>query len=223
MTNKDILCEVTSNIVNDASAMMHSIKTVECKLRKTYERIAATEADIHLFINLKQSNLATNDIMNFIKKQTIHKRILTKPDLKLLQTAMKSKLSDALSFAKRQRQARDKLKKRLSRLYGDDKTSLRRVLDGLYKHYKDIKCSEMLVAKNKINHLREKEQFNVCMRQAPTETSEFLAGVNIFTSDQLNVKPEPPTKHFICDQSIKFTGQELKLLARGPKFMVRED
>ena len=95
-----------------------SNQTVECKLRKTYEKLARTEANIHLFISLKNLGLATNDIMSFLKKQTIHKRVHSKPDVKVLEAAMRSKLSDALVFAKRLRRWRDSLKKVLRGMGG---------------------------------------------------------------------------------------------------------
>ena len=89
---------------NDAPAKpVQNIQTVECQLRRTYERLAGTEANIYLFTTLKGLKLATNDVMNFVKKQTLHKRVLTKPDPKVLQAAMKSKLRDALAFAKKMR------------------------------------------------------------------------------------------------------------------------
>ena len=37
------------------------------------------------------------------------------------------------------------------------------------------------------------------------------------------MKPAQPCDPFICDPSIVFSPDELKILARGPKFMVRED
>ena len=48
-----------------------STKPVECQLRLTYEKLAATEANILLFKTLKSMNLATNDVMNFAMKQKI--------------------------------------------------------------------------------------------------------------------------------------------------------
>ena len=39
--------------VAQAEAVLNK-QTVECKLRKTYEKLAGTEANIHLFIKLKK-------------------------------------------------------------------------------------------------------------------------------------------------------------------------
>ena len=88
-------------------------KTVECQLEKMYCKIAATEANIELFATLLSLGLATNDVKNFVQKQTIHKRVSSKPDLKVQRLAMRSKLSDACAHAKRLRQERDALKKRV--------------------------------------------------------------------------------------------------------------
>ena len=88
-------------------------KTVECQLGMTLNKIAATEANIELFGTLLKLGLATNDIRNFIQKQSAQKRILCKPDSKVLKSAMRSKLSDACAFLKRLRRLRDTLKMRI--------------------------------------------------------------------------------------------------------------
>lgn len=54
---------------NDAdSNRLQNSKTVECKLKETYKRLAETEANIYVFKTLLSLNLATNDITNFVKK-----------------------------------------------------------------------------------------------------------------------------------------------------------
>ena len=73
-----------SKFTNDAgSSSQQNVKTVECRLGLTYKKLAETEANIFLFKTLKQMGLATNDVSNFIKKQTIHKRVNGGPDFKL--------------------------------------------------------------------------------------------------------------------------------------------
>ena len=80
-------------IVNDAHVEpVQNKKDVECLLRETYERLAGTEANIHMFTTFKQLGLATNDILNFAKKQTINKRVQKSPDQKVIQSALRSKL-----------------------------------------------------------------------------------------------------------------------------------
>ena len=53
----------------------HKKEKVEGQLWVTLRLLAATEGNIHLFNSLKNKNLATNDVSNFIKKQTIHRKV----------------------------------------------------------------------------------------------------------------------------------------------------
>ena len=71
--------------------------------------------------------------------------------------------------------------------------------------------------------MKEKEQLNRVVREAPSETSEYLAAVNVFSPMQTSMEQEASTLPFICDPSIQLDENELKLLARGPKYMVRDD
>ena len=50
-----------------------------------------------------------------------------------------------------------------------------------------------------------------------------ISPLNVFSADQMSVKPEAPLKPFICDESIVLSENELKILARGPNFMIREE
>ena len=211
-------------MLNDAPAQpVQNLKRVECQLRMTYEKLAETESNIYTFNTLKGMNLATNDVKNFVQKQTIHKRVQTKPDFKVQKAAMRSKLSDALAFAKRLRQRRDTLKSRLVKKFACKRSEGRRVLDNLVTHYKNYKIKEMSEAKIKINHILEKEKLDKVIREAPAELCEYLSNVNIFSKSQHNVKPEPPTGPFLCHESIKFDENELSILNKGPKFMIRND
>ena len=70
-----------NQVINDAvETSLQNIKTVECRLRRTFEKIADTEANIHLFETLKRMGLATNDVSNFFKKQENHKRVKSCPN-----------------------------------------------------------------------------------------------------------------------------------------------
>ena len=112
------------NSLNDVDEVNPwNVKTVECRIKKTYEKLAATEANIFLFTKLKALDLATNDISNFIQKQTLHKRVQSDPDLRVQRVAMQSKLADVLVFARRLRRERDSLKKRLEKKYSFNKSN----------------------------------------------------------------------------------------------------
>ena len=50
----------------------------------------------------------------------------------------------------------------------------------------------------------------------------LMESVNIFSSDH-EILPQPPLGPFMCTKNIKLSADELKLLSRGPKFMIRED
>ena len=208
---------------NDAHAKPgQNTKKVECRLRLTYEKLAATEANIYTFTQLKSMDLATNDVASFVTKQTTHKRVTTKPDLKVQRAAMKSKLIDALSYAKRLRQQRDTLRRRVVRK-APSKAHGRRICTGMVDHYQQVKMKEMSDAKKKIEHIKWKDLREKEIRKAPIETSEYLSHVNVFTKHQKTLKPIDPEMPFICSKDIKLNSNELKLLARGPNFMIRDD
>ena len=76
MTTNKSVCTYEFNGVGPAQL---SNKTVECLLEKTFEKIAVTEANIELFNTLIDLGLATNDVKNFIMKQTIHLRGAKRP------------------------------------------------------------------------------------------------------------------------------------------------
>ena len=63
------------SVNNDAHAQTgQNSKTVECRLKATYLKLARTEANIFMFTKLKAMNLATNDVTSFVEKQTIHRK-----------------------------------------------------------------------------------------------------------------------------------------------------
>ena len=199
----------------------HNSKTVECQLRLTLEKIAATEANIHMFMNLMSMDLATNDVNSFVMKQVCHKRVNSRPDLKVQKAAMKSKLIDVLSYAKRLRQQRESLRKRLVRR-ADSKSKAKKVVDDLLNHYHQTKKVEFAEANRKIEHIKWKDLRNKEIKTAPTGTTEFLSNVNVFKKSQKSLKPLDPEMPFICSDDIKLDSNELKLLARGPNFMIRD-
>ena len=145
---------VVDHLLNDVHAKAgQNNKTVECQLRETYSKIAATEANIFLFKTLKSMDIATNDIASFVKKQTNLKKASSRPDIKVLRAAMRSKLSDALSFAKRLRQRRDALCKRLVKR-ASSKSQGRRICSELASQYLLAKERDMVDARKKIEHLK---------------------------------------------------------------------
>ena len=209
--------------INGADLGQQNHKTVECQLEKTFETLAATEANVELFTVLIDLGLATNDIKNFIQKQTIHKRTDRKPDLQVQKLAMRSKLRDACCFALRLRQKRDDLKKKLTRKYSTKKALGRRILNGMVARYKITKHKEFDEMRKKVEFIKSKEQTDRLIKTAPASTCELLSNLPLFSADQNTLQPQTPEGPFICDPSIQLDENERLLLAKGPKFMVRED
>ena len=207
---------------NDAGQAQHNIKTVECQLERTFEKLAATEANMEMFNTLIKLNLATNDIRNFVLKQTTHKRTSKTPDLKTQRVAMLSKLKDACCFASRLRQQRDTLKTQLAKKYSSKKALGRRILTGLVKKYRQCRQNELNECRKKVDHLKSKNDMDKLIRTAPENTREFL-DIELFDADQHSLKPQKPETPFICDPTIKLSEDELALLVKGPKFMFREE
>ena len=164
--------QILNDVVPVAS---QNCKTVECQLEKTYEKLAETEANVQLFIRLKSMGMATNDVVSFAKKQTIHKRVNMCPDARVLKAAMQSKLVDAIAYAKRLRRQRDVLKRKLSKLYSSNKSKCRKVLESLFKHYKLHKENEMRSKRTKIEHCIAKDQLRKASKSAPEATREYLS------------------------------------------------
>ena len=84
-----------------------------------------------------------------------------------------------------------------------------------------MKILKFQEADEKIRLHRDRHDIEKSFKTAPPDTSEVLSGVNLFSVEQ--VDPQDPLGPFICHESLKFSDQELKLLARGPKFMVRTE
>ena len=120
---------------------MQNVKTVECHLRLTYHKLAETEANVFMFTKLKALDLATNDVANFIVKQTIHKKTKSnsKPDLKVQRAAMGSKLVDAIAYCQRLRRERNVWKRKVVKKYVNEKSKGRKLLQNLVDYYRSVK------------------------------------------------------------------------------------
>ena len=136
---------------------------------------------------------------------------------------MQSKLSDACAYAKKLRQIKGLQKKRIHKKYQFSKSKGRKVIQELLDRYHEYKNSRMMDSDKKINFYKEKNELKSTIKKIPVEASELLSGVNVFKNGQRELKPEHPLGPFICDSSIRLTENELLLLSRGSKFMVREN
>ena len=203
--------------------LAQSTKSVEGRLWVTLKLLAGTEANIHLFGTLKKIGLATNDVGHFVRKQTIHKKANKSVDSKLKKSAMQSKLGDACAYARRLRQTKNALKNKILDKYRNNRQEGKRVVTEFLQRYRVLKLASIERAEKKIQHLKEKDVLKKSFKVLPRNTSEILSGVNLFLSDQKEVTPEPLVGPFICDKSITFTENELKILTKGPKYLVRDE
>ena len=149
----------------------HKQKTVEGRLLSVTKALAATESNIYLFGTLKRLGLATNDVRNFVEKQTLSRRANFSTDSKVKRSAMQSKLTDACAYAKRLRQDKNTLKKRVISKYQNNVAMGRRVIDEIHKKYQYIKNCEMKSADKKIKFYREREKLTKTLIEAPDKNS----------------------------------------------------
>ena len=219
----DDISLVSNSAMNDAKALpKQNIKTVECQLEMTLDKLAVTETNIELFGTLMKLGLATNDVNSFIQKQTSHKKANDRPNFRVQRAAMRSKLDDACAHARYLRRLRDTLRKRVLKKFSSRKSFCRRLLEDLNVKYKQRKQTEKIKMSKKIDRMRDKSKLENVIRTAPPTTEGYLSDVNLFSAQQNSISPQSPDLPFICDPKIVLSECEMKLLARGPKFMVRE-
>ena len=131
-------------------------KTVEGQLWNAYKALAEQEGNVYLLSNLKKMGLATNDVWNFVEKQSLHKRVNCSMDTKVMASAMRSKLVDACAFVKRLRQLKNTLRNRVTRKYHHSKSKGKRIIDDMVKRYKKLRHEEYIHADKKIGLQKDK-------------------------------------------------------------------
>ena len=201
--------------------MSQKHKSVEGKLWEVFGAIARTEANMYLFGTLKSLGLCTNDVGNFVSKQRVHKKASLAVDTRVMRSAMHSKLTDACMHAKRLRQEKNKLKGKVLKKY-QDKNVAKKILSNMVRKYRIVKSKALLKADKKISLYKERDVLEKSLKSAPPNTANILSGVNLFKNDQTELGPAKPLGPFNCSKEIKLSENELKVLSRGPKFMVRD-
>ena len=81
------------------------VKSVTGRLVDTWTKLTNTESNIYLFSELIRLGISTNDVHAFLKNQAKLRRINTNLDPPMSKSAMKAKLSDAVSFLNRLKQS----------------------------------------------------------------------------------------------------------------------
>ena len=170
------------NTVSDPKTL--KTKSVEGKLWETLRSLAVTEGNIRLFHTLKNWGLATNDVTNFVSKQTLHMKAYKNADCKTKKAAMTNKLRDACMYAKKLRQEKNVIKNRVFKKYQYSKAEGKKVVSSLLSRYRELKCEEIKKAIKKAKFLKDKNQVTESFKEAPPRTAEILSGVNILAQNR---------------------------------------
>ena len=88
-------------------------KRVEQQLLETMVKLTDTEMSISLFSKMIRNGTATNDVYNFVRKQSELRKASNSIDHKLLKVTMRQKLNDACSYAHRLRRRKEEIKRLL--------------------------------------------------------------------------------------------------------------
>ena len=133
---------------------------------------------------------------------------------------MKSKLHDACVDLHQMKHQRDKLRRRVMKIFGEDKNVGRQVIRRCDKIALRKKKNQQEKNFIKFERNMRKQQVEDIKEEVPKGVHELLKGVNVFNDD---LKPEEPIGPMVCSSSISLTKDELNFLTRGPRFMMREE
>ena len=108
-------------------------KLVEEQLKKVCERLRITEVNIGMFSQMVKNEVATNDVRNFVAKQSNMKKASEKFDMKLCNSVMKRKLNDACALASRLRSSKNRLRVILSDKFKYSNSKCRNIINRVNK------------------------------------------------------------------------------------------
>ena len=195
---------------------------MEEQLKGTCKRLNETEAVVEMFSQMIRNGVATNNVRNFVAKQSDMKKANNKYDLKLSKTAMRRKLNDACAQASRLRRTKKEIESILTDQHKYSKSKLRNVIHRVMKQNTFHRTKHKTKIVNKYKHCELKMKA-VCRqrnnRDIPVGVWEVIKDVRLFRED---IEPELPADPMICDRSIKLSSEEVEFLRRGPRFMLRQ-
>ena len=200
------------------------VNSVISKLVLNWRKLMHTECNMNLFANLLKRNVSTRDIYDFVKKQSLLKKVYKGLDKPLTRAAMRGKLNDACAFAHRQRRVVIRLKQDLLRVVGNKKFKQKKILkqikvklDGerFTQSQKDKKKVERYVKlQSQMDTQKSQDSF-----QLPASISDFSA-LKAFNLPEKLIDENPSP--MIYDDTIVLSENEKAILAKGPKFAVRQ-
>ena len=202
------------------------------RLKQEHIRVIEEENKLHLLTTLKKRGLSTRDIMAFIKKQADNRTILKSLDKGLASRAMTYKIRDCKSVLFVHRKNRSDLKTEYIRSTGGKKYHIRRILRSARNEYnkQDLRSKQKM--EKKIQHLGsiQKEWDNLYKNPVkpfePTRTPPRLkeySGLSVFGLPSNLPARQASLGPFICDNSIRLTEGERKVLSRDPKYSLMTD
>ena len=104
----------------------------------------------------------------------------------------KNGLVDALAFAKRLRQKKNKERRLVLRKYKENKSLGKKVISELVQRYRLTRSTEVEAANVNIKHIAEKNDLERIKKQAPSDTMELLGNVNVFSESKTELGRAQP-------------------------------
>ena len=185
--------------------------------------LAEAEAIITMFNCMIKEQVPTNDVRQFTVKQAAQCRIYKQTNRRLEKVAMKIKRSDALALAKRIRQEKHRYKRSLTSFH-HDKSLANQIIDRTNRRASAYKKDLICMKKDKIEFLQQKYNIEDKNRRSiescHPRVKKILRDLEVFNKD---IHSEEPIGPMVCHPEIKLTPNELLVLNKGPKFMVRRD
>ena len=218
----------TSSLILTSDAMSSysdgKVNSVVSELARNWRKLNSSECNVKLFTSLLNKNISTRDIYFFIKKQADLRKVNKGLDRPLSRKAMRSKLNDACAFSVRQRRLVNQLKKKLLLATGNMRFKHRRIIKELRVKLDKEKRLQIQKDELKIKRYVElqaelEKDVQAKKLRLPASLTDY-SDLKAFNTD-VSKPPEmePPV---VYDPSIDLSPDELSVLAKGPKFAVRQ-
>ena len=189
--------------------------------RKTCLAVVESESTVMMLNRMIRSGIATNDVMSFSMNQAKLRRIHKEPSRKIEKAAMKLKRNDAIAHSKRLRQQRYRAKLHIFEVYGTEgRNKATKLIGNINKNIRGYKRAIVKEKLDKCDHLKAKYEYTKVktLESCQRGVKSLLEELEVFNSVPV---VEPPLGPLVCHPSIALSEEELAVLNRGPKFMVR--
>ena len=201
------------------------VNTVTSQLVHNWRLLMTSECNVNLFNNLLKNNISTRDIHSFVQKQAGLRKVHKNLDEPLTRAAMRSKVSDACAYILRQKRIVGKLKKDLYMVTGRKRYLQRKII----KQVRDkIEVERAMKTQADLDKVQRYAELQAQMLTSMSESQfivpasiEKYSGIKAFCyPENVPLEPEQP---MVYDEDISLSANELLVLAKGPKFAVRQD